>query len=884
MQMNKKTKDRITLFFPALLTVLLLLAVYMIKGVYPFGGSNVSYYDMNQMYIPLFARNYHILHGNDTVVFDWLAGAGMDMSSSYQAYMLDPVNLLSMFIRPERLLDLMSLFVLVKLVFVSLSILFFLKKEYKLRPLLHISLCMVYTFSGYVLQYYTNIMFLTTLAVFPLLILALKHLLSSGKALPFFLLLSFQLMTEPYLAVMVLIYLVVYSFCLSLTESDKTKRRVFCARLGITTFLSLAVSAAAWLPAVMKWTVISRTNSSSKTGLLSLLRSPQCTQPGVKAFVFFNLELAVVLGAIAVWRAVSRKEKMSSRTAFLLFMFLMMLMPILNEGSNLIWHLGSYAQFPYRNGFMLTFSAIELIAHQWQKTDDSLPPDGSPIAKSIAVTLAAAAFGCVSLILSIRMDITFYKYGIHQDMGSYKNYGLIVILNIVLFFILVCFVRGRLREVLVSVMLTAQLSLAAVCFMAPTQYAKRTELEYYLTRDDYLNDCAEIKDSTELENDGLSRVKLLYPALSRNYSVMLDVPSISQWLSEATDDFQKEIKRMGYAVTFTSNHDNGGTLFSDALLNNKKVITYSDVSVPGKAYEKSAEAGDYTIYDMNYSLPFGLLVDESILDANCKDKTPAEYQMYLADIFAKDKNLFTSFDHTAAQRIENEKNRTDEYDLHIESDSLVYIYSKKKCKVSVNEEQIVFPYYDDTDNKKTTKGINLVGEYQAGEDIKLCVTAKEEALDSTEILILDLGAMAELSQEYQNKCTASITVDQNDLHITAETEEECWMFLPMEYLEGWKAQVNGTDAEVSPVMNGAFMAVKLPKGSCKIDMSYFPPYLKSGLIISAAGAALACLVFIMKKRGKDAALVPFVSKAAFITLAVAAAGIIVITVILPVFI
>ena len=80
--MNKKTKDRITLFFPALLTVLLLLAVYMIKGVYPFGGSNVSYYDMNQMYIPLFARNYHILHGNDTVVFDWLGGAGMDMSNS----------------------------------------------------------------------------------------------------------------------------------------------------------------------------------------------------------------------------------------------------------------------------------------------------------------------------------------------------------------------------------------------------------------------------------------------------------------------------------------------------------------------------------------------------------------------------------------------------------------------------------------------------------------------------------------------------------------------------------------------------------------------------------------------------------------------------------
>ena len=93
---------------PPVITVLVMLIVYIIKGVYPFGNGDIAYYDMNAQYIPNYARNYYILHGQDSLVFDWLAGSGMDMAGAFPQYTLHPVNWILFVINPDHVLQFMA--------------------------------------------------------------------------------------------------------------------------------------------------------------------------------------------------------------------------------------------------------------------------------------------------------------------------------------------------------------------------------------------------------------------------------------------------------------------------------------------------------------------------------------------------------------------------------------------------------------------------------------------------------------------------------------------------------------------------------------------------------------------------------------------------------
>ena len=239
--MKNYLKKNNYLIIPAVLTVLLLLIVYIIKGVYPFGTSNIAYYDMNQGYVPGFSRIYEIFHGKDSMIFDWLEGAGMDMTSTFQFVVLQPLNWFFIFLKPDYVLDFMAWLLIIKLVLISLSISFYIKKTYNMSLMIHIVLSMMYTFSGYILQYYTNIWWLETVAIFPWIVLSLRSMMQDGKYVFFLGLLTFELATCQYMSFMVLMFVLFYSFGLSFVEEDKVKRRKFVTKLGVTTLISLSI-------------------------------------------------------------------------------------------------------------------------------------------------------------------------------------------------------------------------------------------------------------------------------------------------------------------------------------------------------------------------------------------------------------------------------------------------------------------------------------------------------------------------------------------------------------------------------------------------------------------------------------------------------------------
>ncbi|MBQ5988038.1 MAG: YfhO family protein [Oscillospiraceae bacterium] len=888
--MKNYLKKNNYLIIPAVLTVLLLLIVYIIKGVYPFGTSNIAYYDMNQGYVPGFSRIYEIFHGKDSMIFDWLEGAGMDMTSTFQFVVLQPLNWFFIFLKPDYVLDFMAWLLIIKLVLISLSISFYIKKTYNMSLMIHIVLSMMYTFSGYILQYYTNIWWLETVAIFPWIVLSLRSMMQDGKYVFFLGLLTFELATCQYMSFMVLMFVLFYSFGLSFVEEDKVKRRKFVTKLGVTTLISLSISAVLLLPALVKWTKISRT-SGSHVGLLTIFGFPISDFQHQKLFMLFNTEFAVALFGVLIISVILKKRKFPRETVFKLYTFFIMLMPVLNEGTNILWHMGSYMHFPFRCAFMLTFTGIDLIAYVWNEYGNDPIFRIHSKDKQIVIGVIATMIAFASMVIGINLYVTFIEYGIQGRAVSYYGLSEMLVLNVILYLLVIFFFNKKIRERVFCIVTITHLTIASVCFIAPTDYYKQDDFSYYVMRDKFIHDSIEIRNNAELENDYVSRIKTLYPCLSRNYALMLGIPSITQFMSEPVAEFLDELNALGYDVNYTTNLDSGGTYFSDAVLNDKKIIVYGDVYVPKRAYSKDAVVEDYTIYDMNYTLPFGMLVDERIMATNCDKITKAEHQIQVAEALADDIKIFNLIDSSKAELLSSnpeDKEYKYRYKISVDSPSLLYICTKRAYHVSVNEQKAFFPFFDDLINtqfkKNTCNNLRLITEFDKNEVANIDITLSSDKIDEVQLVMLDLDAMEKLSDKYETSSVSSYKVGDNKLDMTADVDGNNYLFLPLEYLDGWHAKVNGNEAEILPVMNSAFMAVKLPDGHCEINMTFMPPTIIKGAVISLIGFAVAAVLFIMKRRGKDIAEIPLIAKTASVVFNITAVAVLIVMYVLPVFI
>ena len=76
--------------------------------------------------------------------------------------------------------------------------------------------------------------------------------------------------------------------------------------------------------------------------------------------------------------------------------------------------------------------------------------------------------------------------------------------------------------------------------------------------------------------------------------------------------------------------------------------------------------------------------------------------------------------------------------------------------------------------------------------------------------------------------------------IRAAAPKPAWLVLTDTYYPGWRAYVNGSQAEVVPA-NYAFRAVRIPKGGSEVVFTYEPASYRLGVFIGllSLGCTLA---------------------------------------------
>ncbi|HEY4399742.1 MAG TPA: YfhO family protein [Lactobacillaceae bacterium] len=189
----------------------LLLGYFIYRGMAPFGDSSILTVDLGQQYVDQFAWFKHTLQGQPSGFFYSFANAlGGDMISEWAYYLMSPFNLIFVFV-PLTWLPSAVLFVTVaKIGAAGWTFAYALHKLNWQRGWALPIFGVQYALMGWFVANDLNLLWLDSVILLPLVVLALEKLLRGGRVWPYPLLLAAAIITNYYMGYMIALFLVLY--------------------------------------------------------------------------------------------------------------------------------------------------------------------------------------------------------------------------------------------------------------------------------------------------------------------------------------------------------------------------------------------------------------------------------------------------------------------------------------------------------------------------------------------------------------------------------------------------------------------------------------------------------------------------------------------------
>ncbi len=851
---NKKSRWSL-IFISAFCMVVVLNILYFIKGIFPFGTHNISYYDMSQYYVPIYYHIYDALHGTKAFFFDWYSGAGGSMADHLGSFMLNPLNLLMYFIPRNQIFNLVMVFLVIKVAFSAGAMSFYSTSKYcNLKPFWHVVVGVLYASSGYFVQYYTNIQFLDIVAVFPILIWSFERLVYEKKVFSYILVMSYCFLMNFYFSGLFCPFLVFYGVILVKNISDKTESRKVAWRIAIYTLASILISGIVTIPTYTLLLSSGRSDVSSEKTYFDALTMLFTEEDGQKQFMLYGSELPLAI--ILLYCVKKGKQGIKEISDKLLLLFAL-LVPVWIESVNYILHIIGYVMFPMRFGYVLTFFSLIFMEDILQKNQNS---DVKPAQKNIKeespekngeqkrmvnlsflgiIALVMVPFSAVNLFMFSRF---FLEYGI-ADTKNYSGYFM-CFLSVVLTFILVILSnRKKIIRIVIGSMVFFQVLIGWYGFLAP-------ESDYYPeSSDDIIVISEDIRASSKFESAELDRIKDRTVILNSNFPFVMQKASMSNWTWGISSQLHTNMSRMGYSSSYTRIIDTGGTLYTDMLLNIKEVITQEEPDA--ELYTVYDKAGDFYLSKMNYEYPFAIHVKEDFTELDrISEADGLEYQNELfKSMTGIDKELISVFsdrDYLLSTEDDGASGYLNNYSIYAEGRVLLYLEPSELfdnvISIKVNDQFVNIPSIEDTHNKlypaSFNNGIIECGLFE-NETINISVYFSEKKIDDDFLIgIFHLDILEEsVVQLSDEKCLYEAS--KNGLRIEKNISEKGYVFLPVGYHSNWAITVNEKKVDFKGVLDDSFVCVPVEPGMNVIELRFCPSGFGIGAVMSIVGILIS---------------------------------------------
>lgn len=870
-------KSRAYLYPSFFVPVGVILAVYAIIGIFPFGERSILTLDMNAQYIYYFEQLRDILTGNGSLIYTWERVLGGEFLGFFTYYAASPFAVLLVLFPPSLMVEAVTLLMVLKCGISGLSFALYLDKTGRKKDIFSYAMfSTMYALCAYAMAYQSNTMWMDALMWLPLLTLGIERLVTDGRFKLYTIMLALIIWSNYYIGYMVCIYTLIYFICFicahktSEINSLNEKKHILKSfiRIAIATIVALLMVCMIILCAYYSISFgktdgsIHKLTFELRFDLLDLVSkffigSYDTVRPAGLPNVYCGILALFMLPLYFMAKKIPARQKIAYGILVIVFIASMSI-----DALDLIWHgLQMPVWLNYRYSFMLSF-IILILAYK-----------GFDMLKELEYKCVIQTGAIlILLLLVIQKTVLLPRYEGSEQTPMMPDYELVwVSLIFVVAYLAVLYYKKK--ETVKRIASGVLLGVVAfeACVGAIINWGEEVHDVGWAKRKTYRDFIDKIEPTVDLilENDtSFYRMeKTLFRKPNENFA--LDIRGLSASTSTFNKDVMNLMKYCGFpARSHWSKYFEGNELV-DSIFGIKYVI--SDENTPvSHLYIPSEGKNGLTVYKNPYALSIAYCVDSAMKELEAENnspKTPYRYLEYLVSGMAGEQGLkfFTSCYYSYFDRENCTKSGSSSSERYSRSDSnrkasftysvtaytsgSIYMYLKpngtnKEAKYYINDVEAGKVFGDETNRMQN------LGTYEAGETlyIKVEFDADSVSINGSSPLFVQLDTALFEKTFAELKAGEMIISDYSDTHfegtIVAEENEIVMTSIP--YDKYWKVYVDGERVDTYETLD-ALLSFDISAGEHTIELKYSSTMFNVGITVSLIGLAIFVVMCVFEK-------------------------------------
>jgi len=868
----------------------IMLLVYFVYQLIPFGDITILRMDLYHQYGPLYGELYDRLVNFQSLLYSWTTGMGGGFLGNYLNYLSGPLSFLVVLFGRSRVLEAIAALILLKCAISSFTFTYYVRKALNLNNFAASAFGVLYSFCGFFIAYYWNIMWLDGMALFPLVVLGIELLINKKKFGLYVFALAMTLFSSYYMGFMAclfsVIYFLIYYFShygfTSYTKElesfpDKKGRPSFRyldmlrysrlltsgVRFALASLAAGGLVAFALLPVYYILQESSATSGSFPEQLSTyfkifdfLANHLSAVEPTIRSSgedvlpnVYCGVATLLLVPLYLFTKSISLREKTAHIVllAALFFSFNTNYM-------NYIWHGFHFPNdLPYRFSFMYSFVLLILAVKAFQRLHEFS-------GKELLGVGSALVFGIILI----------------EKIGS-KNVDYMTVYISIIFaavYTLAFYLmqKRRSQAAIVSVLMLC-------CVIAEAAAANTDHYSMDQPKTNFAGDFADfrrLKAQLDERETGIYRMELsrLRARMDPAWYGYNGVSTFSSMAYERLSNLQRRLGMFGNYINSYTYHRQ--TAVYNALTSLKYVVDNEQGAQPEMnpaLYEYVAEEGIFKAYENRWFLPIAYCVRPEIMDWYWEHNfNPFEVQgeyfeltTGVADVFEKIDIINTFYDNVqdipygydsgsfSFTKVNEGESGSFTFVLQPLAGQNVYLFARSNQITTLTAKGDTLSTYQNVDGEY----ILDLGYCAAGEEISVDFSIKNEE-GSGNLTFYAYGLNQEAFQQgYDVLKAGQLNVARFDERLISGTvfaEEDCVLYTSIPFDGGWHVTVDGVPVEKNNYLaiGESLLGVRLPAGEHEVVLRFTPQGLYLGLAVTLFSAlallAYAWLSAFLRKR------------------------------------
>ncbi len=816
---EKNINKKINIYFMSfLIASLIIILIYALNHIYPFGNKTILTMDMSGQYVNYLMYFKHFITGHGNIFYNFSMNLGSNAYGLFAYYISSPLNFLLLFFNEQNITEGILLLNIIKLGLCALSMSILINKTTKNNNYNTIIFSVMYALMSYNLVYSQNIMWLDGCIWLPIVILGLNNILNNKSYFVYVFSLIICIISNFYTGYMVGLFTVMWmtaNLIIKYKNKDKNFKQITLKYIKATIII-LLISSIILIPVLINL-VNSKMDIKGNSFQFGLYYNQftSISRYFIGAFskeqLGFgapNVYCGMITLVLAISYFVNKKipsiEKMIYGFLMLIIYIAFSLIPL-----NLLFHmLQEPVFFTFRYSFIFSFMLIFLSSKSAERFKELETQDYIKIV--IAVCIMISLINCFQL----------------SSINNKKELITIVFLIINSFIFYLSQKKKTLIKILCVTMISLEVFANGYLIIKNMEYVEKSEFVNF------------VKEEEKRVNKYKSNDNEFYRIESKirrsiNDSYLFNYNGMMHYSSLYGKKNQEILNNYGLRHSLIPDNCSDTTPVMMSLLGIKYAFNKNE-------YELYYNSDDYDNYDKyvykyKYALPLGYGVSNKLKNLSLTNNPINNINETLKSMTNTKKNVFETYD------VDNI------YDFEKGDDELFILID---C---LEEKQTNIKIYFDNNLIKDTRvikdGANTLVYIPSR--VKKVTIRKEK--ETSKINLKLYKYHNEIFKECYNRLNKNVLkIEKNNeryIKASINNKKKTLLFTSIVYEKGWKVKINGKKVNTIELPNG-FTGIEVPKGNNTIEFKYIPIGFTLGMYTSILGFIFLICDIINNKKSK----------------------------------